>query len=238
MTKAGRGLIDHEDRALQTNPTVWTGEDLIVLDIETTVCDETRQAFKTKLKEPLRHSTLRLITAISALVCSPGDPWTFNLSSFIKDERRALEGLDTLLRQHPDAALVTFNGLRYDIPTIEMRALHHFLFSSYGLAQIQRRKHYDLYDMLGRQCSLASLQACLALPVDDDVFLERSQFPYEQRKCEIDVVSTFLAFIQVTAFRLTDKQLVTNSWQAIGRHFATNQTGRRHLASLVRAVHH
>lgn len=209
-------------------------EPLIVIDIETDVCDATYQRMAGTLRDPIRHGSLNRIRALAAMTCEPSDRgWRYNLSSCDGDEEHNLNLLANILAENPAFALLTFNGSKHDLPIVELRAIHAGSFQSLSLGRLHARRHYDLMQMVKTQCSLDTLGAAFRLPR-----LDRRSYPgpaisWPRRKCEFDVVKTLLAYFHLIAFRACKPALLTEQWIGLRDHFADTQIGKTHLAGLL-----
>lgn len=144
------------------------------------------------------------------------------LSTFEGDEEAILRELDRVAAEDKDSVLVTFAGLRHDLPVIAARSMASLSFGE-GLASLFLRPHIDCHLALPGDASLAGICDLLGLDVVER-FLTRSE------KCEADVVRTLLILLHWKAFQLGDVDVLTDGWQVLVN--SKDLQSRPHLAPL------
>ena len=81
--------------------------------------------------------------------------WEYNvLVDRVADECRLLEALDDLMFDAAVLNLVTFNGRKFDLPFLSMRAMAHRLALRYRWPVGYHARHTDMYDAFGKEGSL------------------------------------------------------------------------------------
>lgn len=170
---------------------------VIVLDVESRPLerDEPLQRLVSRAREQI---VLNTITAAAVLVVDT-DADQAETQTVIGTEGRILEGLDAILRQHERHALITFNGARFDVPLLQVRALHHGLARLSGIGGLANKQHLDLMRAMRCRCSLEALGAALNLTGDE---LAVGADPEE--KCRADVIHTYLCAAYLAGFQAGD----------------------------------
>lgn len=134
---------------------------------------------------------------------------------------------------------VTFNGLSHDLPTLRRRASRHLLFDLTGVFPATPMLHTDLM----RRCtrgwrddwpSLRAACAGLGIPVNHLLAGNGGSGPSaRQRKCEVDVVCTFLLLLyELSISRRTQRPIVAG-WKAVRELFGSGHPPP-HLAQFAR----
>ena len=226
------------EQQLRSDRSEWSRGPIITLDIETGVCASSVSSMRSAPQRPLSHFVLNEVRAAAALIfITEGEGATFSLHSVDgADEAANLQFVEELLNQHPDAAVLTFNGHRHDLPVLEIRALRQAMFDAKGLRTLQRRHHYGLLQVLGGHCSLDSYLSALRIGG-----LNMRPFPGRStsarvRKCEYDVVATFLGFSNLMTFRAGAPEILLRHWRLLREYLLRPGIGRPHLANLFDAI--
>lgn len=143
----------------------------------------------------------------------------------------------------PTTTLVSFNGLAHDLPIMRRRAFVNKMSECPAFSANPHFHHEDLMHSLGAEPSstrVPLLQAAggLGIPVLHR-FPLRTAPPATQRmrKCEVDVIATFLLYTQMLAARRCNPGFFDTAWQAIADHLGVMNPKGEHLAQFVR-MHH
>lgn len=181
------------------------GDQLLVIDVESRPLhrDDPVNAAVARARDQILLNT---ITAAAVLVIDRRATEAVSLLSFVGFETEILEALDALLSAHPESALLTFNGKRFDLPLLQVRALHRGLFHLNGIGSIAKRPHVDLMRIIDCRTSLEALAASLNLI---DVSTLRGLEPEE--KCRMDVLYTFVAAMHLAAFEKREASKLTEA---------------------------
>ncbi len=199
----------------------------------------------------LRHSdrangaaALHQITDASVLHAREDEDgsWkAFELSSFtIKDssEDELLQSIDQHLHRlrEQNGKIVTYNGVRHDLPVLRRRAARHLMFDGSWILPDDDISHYDLMLMApgGRSGSWSKLRdtaAGLGIPV-------AYQLPTRGigtatagvRKSQVDVVTTFLVLLHDVALRRGSGEPLRRGWRALSKYIKTMGPHGDHLA--------
>jgi hypothetical protein len=199
----------------------------------------------------LKHSdrangaaALHQITDASVLhACEDEDgSWNaFELSSFtIKDssEDELLQSIDQhlhRLRKH-NGKIVTYNGVRHDLPMLRRRAARHLMFDGSWILPDEDVPHYDLMLMApgGRSGSWSKLRdtaAGLGIPVAHQLPTRGLGTPTAGvRKSQVDVVATFLILLHDLALRRGSDEPLRRGWRALSQFIRTMGPHGDHLA--------
>ena len=167
---------------------------IIVLDVESRPLDRD-DPIQRLVSNARDQIVLNTITAASILVAK-AEPADVSVMSLVGNESEILVELDALLTQHIGHVLLTFNGARFDVPLLQMRALHHGLVRLAGIGGLAHRPHLDLMRAIGCRCSLEALAAALNLTNDAPV---KGADPVD--KCRSDVIHTYLCATYLAGFQ-------------------------------------
>lgn len=153
-------------------------------------------------------------------------------------EERVLEKIDSWLQDvvQCDGLLITYNGVRFDLPMIARRGARHLMFHLNGVMRDPPIRHHDLMFAGGRSVatkwhSLRHAAAGLGIPVHCQIE-ERGIGVANKavRKGEADVVATFLLFLYELAMRRGSPAPVVTGWRALGDHIRQMGPHGEHLA--------
>ena len=172
--------------------------ELLVIDLESRPLD--REDPLNGLVAKARDQVfLNTITAAAVLMIGCAPQRRPSLHSFSGPEPEILGQIDAVLRSKPEYTLLSFNGIRFDLPLLQVRALHRGLVNLCGIGAVRMRGHIDLMRTTGRLTSLEALAGALNLL---DTMTPRGAMPEE--KCRSDVVLTYLAAVHLAAFAMGD----------------------------------
>jgi len=177
---------------------------------------------------------------------APDGTWSeFRLSSYsakTSTEIDVLEAIDEHLEElvHRGGALVTYNGLRHDLPVIRRRAARHLMMGAPWMTRDEIFRHYDVMMMapggrLRRWSKLRDTAAGLGIPV-------AFQLPTRGigtatagiRKSQVDVVATFLVMLYDVSMRRGSEVPIRSGWQALSRYIGAMGPHGDHLAQFTR----
>lgn len=117
--------------------------------------------------------------------------------------------------------LVTYNGLRHDLPVIRRRAARHWLFEMSGLFPKQAIDHRDVMRVAGLGIGdwPKLREACagigLSCDPDDDPIGHGQTLSSRRRKAEVDVYGTMILRLFELATERRDIRTLTEGWSAI-----------------------
>ncbi len=220
----------------------------VVLDIET--APDPHPVVRIPSGSAVRSSMSHLITAAAMLVArrQEGLSWTVDAirswHGAEHDEYAVLRGLQGALLPLLDtgATLVTFNGVRHDVPTIRRRAAFHRMFGSRTWPLLATAPHRDLMTdgLAGREAQWVSLaQSCIGLSIPwEHAFQTAAQATpgVAQRKCETDVCAEFVLLLYTLAMEHGHEFDLTHGWRALASHVARDHAGRPHLMQFAHAA--
>ena len=187
-------------RPLQVDPRLGLGP-LVVLDLETR-----HDSIIAGLASSSRtaRSFVQRIEGFSALVAEETAPaaWTVHgLVTRVGHEPELLAAIEDILAPAP--TLITYNGLRHDLPVLRRRIMR---FRRYDLAaglQATRLPHVDLHDFppVPPGANHGSLQdRCAGLGIDSKAYTDGSDdMTATARKSETDVTATFVLLLHELA---------------------------------------
>jgi hypothetical protein len=165
----------------------------------------------------------------------------FQLSSYTvrdSDEAELLRSLDLDLDRlrRQDGTIVTYNGVRHDLPVLRRRAARHLMFDGSWILPDDKIRHYDLMLMApgGRSGSWSKLRdaaAGLGIPV-------AHQLPTRGlgtatagvRKSQVDVLATFLVMLHDVALRRGSSEPLRRGWRSLAQYIGTMGPHGDHLA--------
>jgi hypothetical protein len=200
---------------------------LIALDIETRPMMRD-DPVRLSVAKAASYSNLQVITAIAMLTVAESDDDQVVVFSGAED--RMLTDLDRALSRSANHMLLTFNGMRHDLPIIELRAIHLGLFGHPGLSGLQARRHLDLMRLIPFPCSLEALAASTNLsPPLTQAGLTAPE------KCELDVLTTYLAYLQLREFRTGNTARLMRLWRGLANDIRERRRAG-HLAHLFRDI--
>jgi len=224
------------------------GEVFGVLDIETRP-DPLALTLMRQRDGARAPAALHQLTAASLLVASMdadgawSDMQLVSLCEPEAGERRMLIEIDEILAElfRDGGTCVTFNGMSHDLPTLRRRAARHHLFHLEGINPNRPIQHIDLM----RRCtrgwrddwpSLKAACAGLGIPVNHMLADPRSPgVPATQRKCETDVVCTFLLLLHELAIAYRDHAVLERGWKALAE-LLNPRSHPAHLAQFAHAI--
>ncbi len=220
----------------------------VVVDIET--APPRSSASPTELGSAKQTSATHEITAIAVLIASrdAGPSWTVEtIQSWDRsrcDEFEILLALNRKLVGLLSAAttVVTFNGIRHDLPVIRRRAAVHRMFDLSAWASLLRCRHRDLMtDGMGgpgaQWMSLRNTCNSLLIPTESN-FAKAAMATTDvaRRKCETDVCSTFVLLLYTLAMEAADERELVNGWHALATYTRSQHPDRPHLLQFAYAV--
>lgn len=207
---------------------------IVVLDIETGVCEASYQASGNRLRSPINHTCLNEVRSLAVLACVPEpDGWCYELESRDLSEKDNLAFLGAFLGRWPAASLVTYNGFKHDLKVVQIRSMRHALFSP-SLAELHARRHVDVLHLSGGNQSLTSLIAALNLGRINRSHSPRTAISAIRQKCEYDVVATYLCMMHFISFREGCPGTLFAAWRSLTNHFLKVHCGGAHLSHLLR----
>ena len=159
---------------------------------------------KTEIRNPVR-SRIRM----ASLLLLDRNAGEAELNTFEGEERSVISSLSGSFSRWPDATIVTFNGMSFDIPILRGRALVNHVFDR-GLADLERRRHIDVRHAFPGKGSLAMISDLLGLDIDERTLSRR-------RKCEADVVRTVLVWMHLEAARTGRQEVLLCGWKLLAR---------------------
>ena len=212
----------------------------VVLDIET--APDPRPLATVTAGSAGQSSHSHVITAVAMLLATRGADvaWTVDrLHCWHRpsDEHDILRSMQRALATElgDGATLVTFNGIRHDVPTIRRRAAFHRMFGLRGWDLLTTTPHRDLMTdgISGPQSQWASLaQTCAGLGIPTDhafAAAAKGTTDVARRKCETDVCATFVLLLYTLAMETGEVSDLTNGWRALGRMVTRDHALRPHL---------
>lgn len=133
-----------------------------------------------------------------------------------------------------NALLATYNGRAHDLAVLRRRGARHWMFGLPGIAAATTMGHLDimLRHRLGRQDGAASLrEACAALSISafDPRTADKGSVPASVRKCQTDVVATFLLALYETAMDRGSPDALVSGWGALSDHLSAMRPRLQHL---------
>lgn len=218
---------------------------IVVFDIETALDEEAAHVAGHK-GTGIRPALQKLVTAclLVATEQSDGSWGEFALRRFTapSTEFDILMGLDDELCRIDDLAgmLVTYNGREHDLAVLRRRAARYWMFGLPGLSRAGELDHLDLmlWQRRGRRDAVPSLRdtcAGLGIVLFGDGSRESSRLSANVRKCEGDVVATFILYLYEAAIERGSPDVLLSGWIALSsfimgmkplpehlRHFASN----------------
>lgn len=132
------------------------------------------------------------------------------------------------------ALLATYNGRAHDLAVLRRRAARHWMFGLPGIEAATSMDHLDimLRQRLGRHDGSASLRdACAALGISafDPRTADKGPVPASVRKCQTDVVATFLLALYETAMDRGSPDPLVSGWSALSDHLSAMRPRLQHL---------
>lgn len=224
----------------------------LVLDIETALDREAVEACGRSGPAAFVRPWLHRVVAVSTLGVTVDDAaWRFGdfaLHTFLAfepgEEPALLDFVETRLAELENGVLLTFNGEVHDLPTLEHRRLHHWLFGPSRLRAFRASasaSHQDLMQTLSdrgaqRWPTLVDVCAGLAIPCDPtlqgrgkarlDPFLVKGQ---------TDVIATFLLHCFCAAAAAGSDIPLVRGWTALADHVLELAPGQPHLTQFATA---
>lgn len=207
----------------------------LVLDIETVPDPAAVMAVRAASRAPQGRVWLHRLAAVSVLKFSETSEGHFDgfaLKSLQVAPRAqgpglgeidVLRAIDALVAGLGlDGVLVTFNGRRHDVPFLCMRRRHHGLFRPCALDRFVEVKgvgHADVMQLLAAEgLRWPSLEdACAAFDIPHEPHGAISAVPAVLRKCETDVLATFLLYLVDRASRERSARCLLAGWRALGQ---------------------
>lgn len=172
---------------------------------------------KAEMRNPVR-SRIR----VGSLLLLDTTAGKAELNSFEGAERTVVSSLSRSFSHWPDATLITFNGMSFDIPILRGRALVNHVFDQ-GIADLDRRQHIDVRHAFPGKGSLAMICDLLGLDVEERALSRR-------QKCEADVVRTVLVWLHLEAGRTGREEVLQCGWKLLAA--ALDSARHAHLAAL------
>lgn len=219
---------------------------ICVLDIETAP-DPLALALARKKSVSEASGPLHRIVSASALFASEleANAWSnisirseHDFEAKAGGEERVITTIDRWMQEVAagDGLLVTYNGVRWDLPTITRRAARHLMFSMPGIMCDPPLRHQDLMYAGERSASskwfsLRDAAAGLGIPVHSQIE-ERGLGAANKavRKGEADVVATFLLLVYEVSMKRRSPAPVITGWRALGDHIRQMGPHGEHLA--------
>jgi hypothetical protein len=220
----------------------------IVLDIETAPPRSSPTPILLGSRD--RTSVSHEITAVAMLVAGRASGPTWTIDSLHSWDRSRHSEFDILLGLNrklvgllsAGATLITFNGIRHDVPGIRRRAAFHRMFELSAWESLLSCHHRDLMidGMSGPHAQWSSLRdICQALYIPTDSnFAKAAQATVDaaRRKCETDVCSTFALLLYTLALEAADEKELIHGWHALADHMRVEHAQRPHLVQFAYAV--
>lgn len=133
-----------------------------------------------------------------------------------------------------NALLATYNGRAHDMAVLRRRGARHWMFGLPGITAAISMDHVDimLRQRLGRQDGSASLRdACAGLGISafDPRTSDKGTVPVSVRKCQTDVVATFLLALYETAMERGSPDALVSGWGALSEHLSAMRPRLQHL---------
>lgn len=232
---------------MKTQPAAADEQRYAVLDIETAPNPRPLSAVPAGSAERSSHS--HVVTAVALLTAVRGDDadWTVDrLQSWHRpsDEHDVLRALQCALATElgRGATLVTFNGVRHDVPTIRRRAAYHRMFGLRAWDLLVTVPHRDLMTdgISGPQAQWASLaQTCAGLGIPTDhafAAAAKATTDVARRKCETDVCATFVLLLYTLAMETGEPLDLKKGWKALSACIARDAALRPHLVQFAHAA--
>jgi len=217
---------------------------VVVLDIESAL-DHATTALAQRPREDIKRWCLHRVVAAAVLSAERGADGTwanFSLDSWHSDgdEETLLVNLDAALRsvEAGDATLVTYNGRRHDLEVLRRRAganLRMDLRSLATLRNLPRERHRDMMTIVcgnarDRLATLGDAVASMGTGIDPDGPLPfEVATPHVQRKCEADVVATFLLHLNEEALDSGRAIDLLAGWKALAGYLLPRARALPHL---------
>lgn len=218
-----------------------------VLDIETAPDPWPLAAVPAGSAERSSHS--HVVTAVALLTATREGraAWTVDrLHSWHRPngEHDILRALQRALATElgSGATLVTFNGVRHDLPTIRRRAAFHRMFGLKAWDLLLTAPHRDLMTdgISGPKAQWASLaQTCAGLGIPTDhafAAAANATTDVARRKCETDVCATFVLLLYTLAMETGEPADLTGGWLALRKTIARDHDLRPHLTQFIEAA--
>lgn len=213
----------------------------VVIDIET--APPRSSPFALPLGSLERTSLSHEITAIAILIAARQTDAAWRITtvqSWNSSQHSEFEILLALNRRLAPllvqgATLVTFNGIRHDVPAIRRRAAFHRMFELTTWRAMLTCRHRDLMvdGITGRQARWSSLKdTChsLHIPCESDFpSAARATVEVTRRKCETDVCSTYVIFLYLLALETGDDRDLSKGWRALADYVHRVHPSRPHL---------
>lgn len=143
-----------------------------------------------------------------------------------------------------DAMLVTFNGLAHDLPMLQRRRLHHWLFAWSRMQELQSRGaagHQDVMLALsdqGAQRWPTLVDACAGLAIPCNAALRArgsARLDPFLVKGQTDVAATFLLHCLCGSAAAGSPALLVNGWTALADHLLAVAPTQPHLTQFATA---
>lgn len=133
-----------------------------------------------------------------------------------------------------DGMICTYNGRAHDLAVLRRRGARHWMFGLPGIAKATTMDHMDvmLRQRLGRQDGTPTLrEACAGLGIA--AFDPRAPAPGagapDVRKCQTDVVATFILTLYEIAIDRGSPDPLVLGWEAISAYLAAMRPRAAHL---------
>jgi hypothetical protein len=185
---------------------------------------------------------LQMITAITMLSVeedATGAWMGHRLRSFgLPDpEFELLMQLDEALAEFEERSplLVTYNGIAHDLGVLRHRGARHWLFGLPGLDLLDRCQHRDMMRTGTRGWrdawpTLRDALAGLGIAADPMVASGASRsVEAAVRKCEVDVVGTYLLLLYELAIERGDPAVLVSGWSALSDYLGRPPVAAPHL---------
>lgn len=218
---------------------------IAVIDIETALDEEAAHVAGHK-GTGMRPALQKLVTACLLVAAEqPDGSWghlelrrftsplaEFDVLMALDDELRSVDGLGGML--------VTYNGREHDLAVLRRRAARYWMFGLPGLSRASEMNHLDLmlWQRRGRRDAAPSLRdtcAGLGIALYADGGRASAHVTAGVRKCEADVVATFILYLFEAAIARGSPDVLLSGWEAVTnlilgkrpypehlRHFASN----------------
>lgn len=146
-----------------------------------------------------------------------------------------LSAISAALTEEDDqrTVLVTFDGLRRELPVLALRCRASWRFNLLGLARLPTMDHLPLIDLLGAAAPVGSLtEVCLGLgiPADEPASAEyRGEAADQSRRWERDAARTFLVLLHEIAAARRSATTLGAGWRALSAHVEEHADLAPHL---------
>lgn len=136
--------------------------------------------------------------------------------------------------------LITYNGLRFDLPFLRRRAAAHLMFDLPGLVGADSSRHIDVMTIAharrdGKWAELRHAAQSLGIPTSHQVPAHGiGATSAGVRKSQLDVAMTFLVLLFELSIMRRDAGAVIDGWRALGRYIAEMGPHGDHLAQFRR----